>query len=178
MYKHNIYLLFFIFKIFNSVEFCLTDYFVIYSLIREITALLYRSFLSFILLKLHLYSLVICWSVCVCVCVSVCVHVFSHSVVSDSLQPYGLQSAKFLCSWTFPSKNNEVCCHFPLQVIFFSSKIGDKGIKSTSLASLVLVVWFFTTESPENPHWSMYSNLYCLLSQTFSSLSSNFLRSI
>jgi len=27
---------------------------------------------------------------CVCVCVSVCVSVLSHSVLSDSLQPYGL----------------------------------------------------------------------------------------
>ena len=107
---------------------------------------------------------------CVCVCMRVCVraHVFGLSVVSNSLWPYGLQSAKFLCSWNFPGKNNEVCCHFLLQVIFFSSNVGDKGIKSTSPASLVLVVWFFTTESHGNPHWSMYSNLYCLLSQTFS----------
>ena len=108
--------------------------------------------------------------VCVCACACVCVHAFSNSVVSDSLWPYGLQSAKFLCSWNFPGKNNEVCCHFLLQMIFFSSNAGAKGIKSTSPASLVLVVWLFTTESP--------GNLYCLLSQTFSSLSSNFLRSI
>ena len=27
--------------------------------------------------------------ICVCVCVCVCAHTLSHSVVSDSLQPYG-----------------------------------------------------------------------------------------
>ena len=34
----------------------------------------------------------------VCVCVCVCV---SYSVVSDSLQPHGLQPARLLCPWGF-----------------------------------------------------------------------------
>ena len=40
----------------------------------------------------------------VCVC----------SVVSDSLWPHGLQSARLLCSWNFPflGKNTGVGCHF------------------------------------------------------------------
>ena len=31
----------------------------------------------------------------------------SRSVVSDSLQPHGLQPARFLCPWGFPGKNLE-----------------------------------------------------------------------
>ena len=36
-------------------------------------------------------------------------------VVSDSLQPRGLQPTKLLCPWGFPGRNNGVGCHFPLQ---------------------------------------------------------------
>ena len=50
------------------------------------------------------------WTPCVCVCVC--------SVVSDSLQPYGLQPARLLCPWNFPGKNTGVGYHFLLQRIF------------------------------------------------------------
>ena len=43
---------------------------------------------------------------------------FSRSVVSASLQPCGLQPARFLCQWDSPSKNTGVGCHFLLQVTF------------------------------------------------------------
>ena len=43
---------------------------------------------------------------------------FSLSVVSDSLQPCGLQPARLLCLWKFPGKNTGVGCHFLLQGIF------------------------------------------------------------
>ena len=46
-----------------------------------------------------------------CVC-AVC------SVVSTSLQLYGLQPARLLCPRDFPSKNTGVSCHFLLQGIF------------------------------------------------------------
>ena len=39
------------------------------------------------------------------------------SVVSDSLQPYGLQLSRFLCPWDSPGKNIGVSCHFLLQGI-------------------------------------------------------------
>ena len=42
----------------------------------------------------------------------------SHSVVSSSLQPYGLQPTRLLCPWDFPGKNTGVGCHFLLQEIF------------------------------------------------------------
>ena len=52
-----------------------------------------------------------CWMVCVCVCVS-------HSVMANSLQPHGLQSARLLWPWNSPGKNTGVSCHFLLQEIF------------------------------------------------------------
>ena len=42
----------------------------------------------------------------------------SHSVVADSLQLHGLQSARLVCPWNFPDKNIGVSCHFLLQGIF------------------------------------------------------------
>ena len=44
----------------------------------------------------------------------------SCSVVSDSLQPHGLQHARLLCPWDFPGKNIGVGCHFFLQGVFLT----------------------------------------------------------
>ena len=41
-----------------------------------------------------------------------------RSVVSDYLQPRGLQLARPLCPWNSPGKNTEVGCHSFLQGIF------------------------------------------------------------
>ena len=53
-----------------------------------------------------------------CVCVCMCVLVaqfssdqFSSSVVSDSLQPHGLQPTRLLCPWHSSGKNTGVGCH-------------------------------------------------------------------
>ena len=48
---------------------------------------------------------------------SVCV---SCSVISDSLQPHGLEPLRRLCLWDFPDKNTGVHCHFLLQGIFLT----------------------------------------------------------
>ena len=45
-------------------------------------------------------------------------HSESHSVVSDSLRPHGLQSTTLLRPWDFPGKGTGVGCHFRLQRIF------------------------------------------------------------
>ena len=45
-------------------------------------------------------------------------HMCVCSVISDSLQPHGLQPTRLLCPWDFPSKNTIVGCHFLLQGIF------------------------------------------------------------
>ena len=42
------------------------------------------------------------------------------SVVSNSLQPLGLQSTRLLCPWDFPGKNPGVGCHFLLWRIFLT----------------------------------------------------------
>ena len=42
----------------------------------------------------------------------------SSSVVSNSLQPHGLQPARLLCPWNSLGKNTRVSCHFFLQGIF------------------------------------------------------------
>ena len=44
--------------------------------------------------------------------------VLNHSVVSDSLQPHGLQPTRFLYLQSFPGKNTMVGCHFLLLGIF------------------------------------------------------------
>ena len=43
---------------------------------------------------------------------------FSHSVVSDSLRPYGLLLPRLLCPWDSPSKDTGVGCHALLRGIF------------------------------------------------------------
>ena len=43
---------------------------------------------------------------------------WSHSVMSNSQQPHGLQPTRFLCPWDFPGKSIGVGCHFLLQRIF------------------------------------------------------------
>ena len=41
----------------------------------------------------------------------------SHSVMSDSLRPNGLCSARLLCPWDSPGKNIRMGCHALLQGI-------------------------------------------------------------
>ena len=48
-----------------------------------------------------------------CVCVS-------HSVVSDSLRPHGLEPTRLLCPWNSPGKNTGVVSHFFLRGIFLT----------------------------------------------------------
>ena len=44
----------------------------------------------------------------------------SHSIVSDSLQPHGLQPTRLLCPWDSPGKNTGVGCYSLLQGIFLT----------------------------------------------------------
>ena len=58
-----------------------------------------------------------------------CVHTVV-SVVSDSVQPYGLQPARLLCPWESPDKNTGVGCHALLQ-----GNLPEPGIETASLMS-------------------------------------------
>ena len=80
---------------------------------------IYNMFLSlwywlfFLLFHLLFFSLIWVLSLLVVVCIS-------HPVVSDSLQPYGLQPTRLFCPWGFPGKNTRVDCHSLLQKIFLT----------------------------------------------------------
>ena len=44
----------------------------------------------------------------------------SHSVMSNSLPPHGMQPTRVLCPWDFPGKSTGAGCHFFLQGIFLT----------------------------------------------------------
>ena len=75
----------------------------------------------------------------------------SHSVLSDSLQPHGLQSARLFCTWDFPGKNTGVGCHFLLQGIFVT-----QGIEPRSPA---VHVDSLPSEGAEKPFFILYGML-------------------
>ena len=50
--------------------------------------------------------------------------------MSDSVQPYGLQPAKLLCPWNFPTKNTGVGCRALFQGIFLSGSEGKESVCS------------------------------------------------
>ena len=52
----------------------------------------------------------------------------SRSVVSNSLQPHGLQPARLPCPWDSPGKNTGVACHFLFQVGIFPTQGSNPGL--------------------------------------------------
>ena len=59
--------------------------------------------------------------------VSLCVYVCSvTSVISDFVQPHGLQPARLLCPWDSPGKNTGVGCHALLQGIFLTQGLNPQ----------------------------------------------------
>ena len=92
---------------------------------------------------------------CVCVCVCVCV---SHSVVSNSLWPHGLQLSRLLYPWNSPGKNAGVSSHSLLQGI--SPTLGlNPGIKPTLQADSL------PSEPPGKPTSSVYRHFYWYIIQ-------------
>ena len=86
-----------------------------------------------------------------------------HSVVCDSFQVHGLQSARLLCSWNSPGKNTGVSCHFLLQGIFLTQGsnlglcIGERTLYHLShqrsprnLSKLTLLSDFLASSSPSS----------------------------
>ena len=80
---------------------------------------------------------------------------WSHSVVSDSYRPHGLQPTRLLCPWHFPGKSTGMGCHclfwlscsvvsnlcdpMDCNLLSFSASSGelpDRGIEPGSLAFL------------------------------------------
>ena len=54
---------------------------------------------------------------------SSCSESVSHSVMSDSLPPHGLEPIRLLCSWNSPGKNTGVGSHSLLQGIFLTQRL-------------------------------------------------------
>ena len=52
----------------------------------------------------------------------VCIYSASHLVVSNSLGPHGLWTARVFCPWDFPGKNTGVGFYFLLQGIFLAHR--------------------------------------------------------
>ena len=50
---------------------------------------------------------------------------WSHSVMSDSSRPHGLQPISLLCAWDFPGKSTGVGCHRLL--MYFAYKLNKQG---------------------------------------------------
>ena len=74
---------------------------------------------------------------------SLCV---SRSVVSDSLQPHGLQPTRLLCPWDFPGKDTGVACHFLLQFASLGRLIPRYFIVFDAMANGVVSLisfWYF-----------------------------------
>ena len=70
----------------------------------------------------------------------------SCSVMSNSLQPCGLEPTRLFCPWDFPSKNTGVGCHFLLQGILLTQ--GPNPCPPTSSALLVDSLPLSHQESP------------------------------
>ena len=73
------------------------------------------------------------------------------SVVSDSVQPHGLQPTRLLRPWDSPGKNTGVGCHFLLQGLY---SLWNSPGQNTGVGSLSLLPGIFSTQrsNPGLPH--------------------------
>ena len=89
---------------------------------------------------------------------------WSPSVVSDSLQPHGLEPTGLLSPWNFPGKSPGVGCHFLLQGIFPTQ--GSNTLQADALQS----------EPPQDSKcsksWKRWLQLHHCLHFGFSNISS------
>ena len=59
---------------------------------------------------------------------------FSCPVMSNSLQPHGLQPDRLLCPWNFPGRNTGLGCHFLLQGIFLTQGVNPHLLQVSCIA--------------------------------------------
>ena len=81
-----------------------------------------------------------------------------HSVVSDSLWPYGLWPPRHLCPWDF--SRQEYCSGLPFPT---PGNLPNPGIEPSSFVSPALAGGFFITASPGKPKCSYIIYLYILV---------------
>ena len=84
---------------------------------------------------------------------------WSHSVVSNSSWPHGLQPTRLLCPWDFPGKSTGVGCHCLLQWI------GIKVYQIYFLQLLTLIILFMWWNNI-----GRFSKFGALLKKTFLSM--------
>ena len=87
---------------------------------------------------------------------------WSHSVVSDSLQPHGLQPSRLLHPWDFPGKSTGVGCHCLLQeaVIIKSYKRTSR----TCMWSIVDMEIMVSNEVEKHQGWTLVHKLPIMIS--------------
>ena len=90
----------------------------------------------------------------------------SHSVVSDSLWPFGLQPTRLLCPWDFLGKNTGVGCDFLLQGIF-----PTQGSNHLLLCLLHCRQFLYPLSHQESPLTSIRTSILCMANKNQISLS-------
>ena len=83
-----------------------------------------------------------------------------HSVVSDSLRPYGLLPPRLLCPWDF--SRQEYCSGLPFPT---PGDLPNPGIEPSSFVSPALAGGFFITASPGKPVFVYHIFIYSCPSQ-------------
>ena len=88
------------------------------------------------------------------------------SVMSDSLQPHGLQSTRLLCPWDSPGKNTGVGHHVFLQGIFLTQGLNPRlfCLLHWQAGSLPLVLWE-ALSNKKRPYIHLFNYLCTLVSQ-------------
>ena len=81
---------------------------------------------------------------------------WSHSVVSDSSPPHGLQPTRLLRPWDFPGKSTGVGCHCPLRCWFYHPLYSSLLLLATKSLSLysdsnVSISCHFTYANTQHP---------------------------
>ena len=85
------------------------------------------------------------------------VNQWSCSVVSDSLQPHGLEPTRLLHPWNFPGKSNGVGCHFLLQGIFPTQGSNPGLLHYRQMLYHLSHWWYFQVKSKgAQPYTHMY----------------------
>ena len=90
----------------------------------------FQIFLSFLCIYLCIYLSSIHPLVCIHIHTHGYIFSFSHSVMSNSLHPHGLQPTRFLSAWNSPGKHIGVDSHSLLQRIFLTQGL-NPGLHCT-----------------------------------------------
>ena len=95
---------------------------------------------------------------------------WSHSVVSDSSWPHGLQPTRLLRPWDFPGKSTGVGCHCLLRGLgeesLKSKPSGNIGNRMLFHLNMDLNILGGRRTQEKSPYWTLYS--WCWNSQPLS----------